>query len=219
VITPALESDPASYVASVLILYADLPETPLCASVQDRWQARRLQDRGVSLPLVESALLLRSLRRLIRPADLPPLPPIRSLAYFQPVIDELLENPPPDKFLGYLRLKMRGIGWQQTPGGCSEKDVLRRSLTLSAANAFQTSGYCRSKSWTNEDFRSFILHRLINSSQVGLQLSLHCFSGKWNARCGSGCRRVCAIVLRFRSDFQISAGSARERGLDGMSRP
>jgi hypothetical protein len=105
----ALESDPASYVAAVLIVYVDLPDTPLRASVQDQWQARRLYDRGVSLRLVESALLLGSLRRLMRPAGVPPLPPIRSLAYFQPVIDELLDHPAPDNYLDYLRLKLRRV--------------------------------------------------------------------------------------------------------------
>jgi hypothetical protein len=105
----ALESDPASYVAAVLIVYVDLPDTPLRASAQDQWQARRLYDRGVSVRLVESALLLGSLRRLMRPADVPPLPPIRSLAYFQPVIDELLDHPAPDNYLDYLRLKLRRV--------------------------------------------------------------------------------------------------------------
>lgn len=107
--TPIPDSDPATYVANVLILYVDLPETPLRASVQDQWQARRLKDRGVPLRLVECALLLASLRRLVRPTDVPPLPPIRSLAYFQPVIEELLEHPVPDNYLDYLRLKMRRI--------------------------------------------------------------------------------------------------------------
>jgi hypothetical protein len=86
--------------------YVELPETPLSASLQDHRQARRLHDRGIPLRIVESALLLGSLRRLIRPADLPPLPPIRSLAYFQPVIDELLVHPMPDNYLEYLRLKL-----------------------------------------------------------------------------------------------------------------
>jgi hypothetical protein len=106
------DSDPADYVADVLILYVELPETPLRASVQDQWQARRLHDRGVPLNLVESALLLASLRRLLRPADGPPLSPIRSLAYFQPVIDELLAHPVPDKYLEYLRLKLRQFAVQ-----------------------------------------------------------------------------------------------------------
>jgi hypothetical protein len=34
------------------------------------------------------------------------LPAIRSLAYFQPVIDELLVHPMPDNYLEYLRLKL-----------------------------------------------------------------------------------------------------------------
>jgi hypothetical protein len=106
---PLPNSDPATYVAAVLILYVELPETPLRASVQDQWQARRLHDRGVPLPVVESALLLASLRRLVRPADGPPLSPIRSLAYFHPVIDELLSHPPPDHYLDYLRLKLRRV--------------------------------------------------------------------------------------------------------------
>ena len=84
---PALESDPASYVAAVLLLYVELPDTPLRASVQDQWQAQCLHDRGVSLRQVESALLLGSLRRLMRTAGVQLLSPIRSLAYFLPVIE------------------------------------------------------------------------------------------------------------------------------------
>jgi hypothetical protein len=102
----APESDSAAFVAAVVIAYVELPETPLSANLQDHRQARRLHDRGIPLRIVESALLLGSLRRLIRPADLPPLPPIRSLAYFQPVIDELLVHPMPDNYLEYLRLKL-----------------------------------------------------------------------------------------------------------------
>src|SRR5690242_18414286 len=75
-----------AYVAAVLTLYVDLPDTPLRANAQDQWLARKLQEHAVPLPLIESAFLLASLRRLLRPADLPPRPPIRSLAYFQPVL-------------------------------------------------------------------------------------------------------------------------------------
>ena len=106
---PVPDSDPASYVAAVLILYLELPETPMRASIQDQWQARRLYDRGVPLRVVESAFLLASLRRLIRPTDGPPLSPIRSLAYFLPVIDELLAHPTPQNYLEYLRLKLRRL--------------------------------------------------------------------------------------------------------------
>jgi hypothetical protein len=95
-----------AYVAAVLNLYVDLPYTPLRASAQDQWMARRLHEQSVPLSLVQSALLLASLRRLMRPAELPPLSPIRSLAYFQPVITELQQNPLPDGYLDYLRLKL-----------------------------------------------------------------------------------------------------------------
>ena len=61
------ESNPALYVSSVLILYVDLPDTPLRANTQDQRQARSWYDRGVPLSVVETALLLASLRRLARP--------------------------------------------------------------------------------------------------------------------------------------------------------
>lgn len=112
--TPAAEllqpdSNAALYVSSVLMLYVDLPDTPLRASAQDQRQARNWFDRKVSFSVVEAALLLATLRRAGRPADVPALPRIRSLAYFQPVICELLDNPVPEGYLGYLRLKFRSL--------------------------------------------------------------------------------------------------------------
>jgi hypothetical protein len=101
--------NPALYVAAVLTFYVDLPDTPLRASVLDQRHARIWFDRGVTLEVVETALLLACLRRKARPSDAPPLPRIRSLAYFQPVIEELLEHPAPHGYLQYLRLKLRGI--------------------------------------------------------------------------------------------------------------
>jgi hypothetical protein len=112
---PDSASDPVPYVAAVILLYVELPETPLSASPQDHRQARQLHDRGIPLQVVESALLLASLRRLIRPADLPPLTPIRSLAYFQSVIDELLDHPMPDNYLEYLRLKLNRFATKSSP--------------------------------------------------------------------------------------------------------
>jgi hypothetical protein len=111
-VTPAAEllqpdSNPALYVSSVLTLYVDLPDTPLRASASDQWLARRLYDDRVPLQVIETALLLGSLRRLNRPADAPRLSPIRSLAYFRPVVDELRDHPVPEGYLDYLRLKLR----------------------------------------------------------------------------------------------------------------
>jgi hypothetical protein len=100
-------ADPAAYIAAVLTLYVELPDTPLRASVSDQWLARRFHDDGVQLHVVETALLLGSLRRLIRPAGTPRLSAIRSLAYFRPVIEELQAHPVPVGYLDYLRLKLR----------------------------------------------------------------------------------------------------------------
>lgn len=99
--------DPGTYVAAVVMIYVDLPQTPMRASAQDHCFARRLHGQGVPLQLVEAALLLATLRRLCRPVNFQPLSPIRSLAYFQPVIEELQSNPLPAGYLDYLRLKLR----------------------------------------------------------------------------------------------------------------
>src|SRR6266478_147079 len=103
------DPDTASYVTAVLTLYLGLPETPLRADAQDQRLARQLHERGVPLRVVKSAFLLASLRRLLRPADVPALSPIRSLAYFQPVIEELLSNPAPEDYVEYLRLKLQQL--------------------------------------------------------------------------------------------------------------
>lgn len=102
-------ADANSYLAAVITLYLELPETPMRASLADQALARRLERDGVPLKTIESALLLGSLRRLIRPQEAPPLSPIRSLAYFLPVIEELTENPSPENYLDYLRLKLQQI--------------------------------------------------------------------------------------------------------------
>lgn len=99
--------DEAAYVATLILLYVDLPDTPLRPTPQDQSVARALYRHNVPLALVESALLLACLRRLVRRNGLPPLAPIRSLAYFQPVITELQQQTLPDGYLDYLRLKFQ----------------------------------------------------------------------------------------------------------------
>jgi hypothetical protein len=107
-------SNPTAYVVSVLTLYGDMPDTPLRSNPQDQKQARSWFDRGITLPVVETALLLASLRR-IRPPGVPPLPRIRSLAYFQPVVEEVLENPVPEGYVQYLRFKLRSLTDKASP--------------------------------------------------------------------------------------------------------
>lgn len=99
----------AEYIAALLALYADLPDTPLRPSPADQSLARKLFTDAVPLTLIESAVLLGTLRRLSRDPNLPPLTKIRSLAYFLPVIEELKLQPLPAGYLDHLRLKFRRL--------------------------------------------------------------------------------------------------------------
>ena len=73
----------------LLDLYVRLPDTPSFVSPSDHQLVARLLGQGVPLSAAEGALLLGSARRIRRDPDAPPLAPIRSLAYFLPVIEEL----------------------------------------------------------------------------------------------------------------------------------
>jgi hypothetical protein len=120
---PVRDSDAESYVSTILSLYQQLPETPTRTSSRDCLCAYQLQQRGVPLALVESAFLLGSLRRLLRPPGALPLPPIRSLAYFEPVVEELLHTPIPDTYVEYLRRRMQPF---------AEKKINRRESQTTA---------------------------------------------------------------------------------------
>ena len=60
-------------------------------------------------PVIENALVLAATRRLIRTAGAPPLATIRSLAYFLPVIEEVLELRVTPDYFQYLRRKLERI--------------------------------------------------------------------------------------------------------------
>lgn len=56
----------AEYIAALLALYADLPDTPVRPTPADQSLARKLFTDAVPLTLIESAVLLGTLRRLSR---------------------------------------------------------------------------------------------------------------------------------------------------------
>jgi hypothetical protein len=102
--------DAAEYARRVLEAYRNTPETTGTVRRPDRMIAAQLYQRGVSVEVVENALALAASRRLIRPPGALPLGTIRSLAYFLPVIEEVLElRVSPDYFL-HLRQKLRQAG-------------------------------------------------------------------------------------------------------------
>jgi hypothetical protein len=81
------------YIRQVLEAYRKTPGTMGRVRRADRMLAAQLYQRGLSVKVIENALVLAATCRLIRPADAPPLGKIRSLAYFLPVIEEVWELP------------------------------------------------------------------------------------------------------------------------------
>jgi hypothetical protein len=95
------------YIRAVLALYRGLPHTAARRpSKNDRRIASALFDRNVSWTCILTAFYLATGRRICRHPQHPALPPIRSLAYFLPVIDDVLLNPPDPGYLLYLKKRL-----------------------------------------------------------------------------------------------------------------
>jgi hypothetical protein len=94
------------YIRQVLEAYRKTPGTTGTVRRADRMLAAELYQRGVSVTVVENAFVLAATRRLVRPADAPPLATIRSLAYFLPVIEEVRELRVSQDYFRYLQHKL-----------------------------------------------------------------------------------------------------------------
>jgi hypothetical protein len=97
------------YVRQVVEAYRKTPGTMGTVRQPDRIVAAQLYQRGVALSVIENALVLSAVRRLIRPANTPPLGTVRSLAYFLPVIEEVLDLKVSPGYFQYLRHKLARI--------------------------------------------------------------------------------------------------------------
>jgi hypothetical protein len=98
--------DPALYVQRVLDAYRATPGACGVVRKPDRAFALQLFARGVPLAAVENALVLAAARRMARPAGAAPLGVIRSLAYFSPVIDEVLTLRAGEDYFQHLRHRL-----------------------------------------------------------------------------------------------------------------
>ena len=97
------------YIRQVLEGYRKTPGTMGTVRRADRILAAQLYQRGLSLKVIENALVLAATRRLMRPAGASPLATIRSLAYFLTVIEEVLELRVTPDYFQYLRRKLERI--------------------------------------------------------------------------------------------------------------
>lgn len=95
------------YLKRLLDLYCGLPHTAARRpSRYDRQLAEQLFDRGLELPTIEAAFRLAMARRTRRDPQAPTLPAIRSLAYFLPLIEEILQQDTDVGYLDYLRAQL-----------------------------------------------------------------------------------------------------------------
>src|SRR6185436_1965048 len=97
------------YTRQVLEAYRKTPGTMGTARRADRLLAAQLYQRGLSVKVIENALVLAATRRLIRPVDAPPLGTIRSLAYFLPVIEEVLDMRVSPEYFQHVRRRFERI--------------------------------------------------------------------------------------------------------------
>jgi len=97
------------YVRRVLEAYRKTPGTMGTVRRADRLLAAQLYERGISVSVIENAFVLAATRRLLRPADASPLGTVRSMAYFLPVIEEVLDLRVSPDYFQYLRYKLARI--------------------------------------------------------------------------------------------------------------
>ena len=102
--------DQEEYVRQVLEAYRKTPGTMGTVRRADRTLAAQLYQRGLSVQLIQNAMVLAATRRWIRPVDALPLGTIRSLAYFLPVIEEVLTLRVGQDYFAYLRHKLTHAG-------------------------------------------------------------------------------------------------------------
>ena len=95
------------YVCRLLDAYRVTPGTCGVVRRADRVLAVQLYERGVPLEAVENAFVLAAARRMIRTAGATPLGAIRSLAYFAPVIEEVLQLQVGQEYFQHLRHKLQ----------------------------------------------------------------------------------------------------------------
>ena len=94
---------PQEYVRALLAAYVAMPETPERWHSTDRQIALELFRRRIPLDIIQTAFVLGSARRLARDPNRS-VPPIRCLAYFLPVIEEVIAYPPAAGYIRYLEL-------------------------------------------------------------------------------------------------------------------
>jgi hypothetical protein len=99
----ASERQAQQYVQAVLERYRQTPAVLGHIRRVDRELALRLYENRVPLYVIDRACVLAAARRVRNNAFSTPLPPIRSLHYFLPVIQEVIQRPPGPRDIDEMR--------------------------------------------------------------------------------------------------------------------
>jgi hypothetical protein len=102
-----MQLDRQQYVKQVIAGYCRIPGTLGRASKSDRHLAAELWERDIPLSVVSDALIVATARRTLRDPSRPPLPTIRSLNYFVPIIHELMQNPLSPDYIRHIQRKLK----------------------------------------------------------------------------------------------------------------
>ena len=94
------------YIRAVLELYTSTPGVLGRIRRADRLLAGELFDRNIPLYIVDYACVLAAARRTFRNAFTAPLPPIRSLHYLLPLVQEVIERPPGYREVSQMRERL-----------------------------------------------------------------------------------------------------------------
>lgn len=98
-----------AYVESVCKCYEGLGCTTGKLNAAGSETARQFHGRSIPFSVVDGAMLLGACRKYESWLNGGPCEPIRSIAYFEPLVAEVQANPLPDGYSGYLRGKLRRL--------------------------------------------------------------------------------------------------------------
>lgn len=101
--------DRSEYLRCLFEAYRATPGTCRVVRRADRLVAIQLYERAVPLTVVENAFALAAVRRMMRPDGAAPLPAVRSLAYFLPLIDEVLATDVDPRYYQHVRNKLQRL--------------------------------------------------------------------------------------------------------------
>lgn len=107
-------TDAQEYVRAVLEYYLWLPGTSSVVSRHDRRCVQALYRRGIALHVVKAAMALAVARRTFRRGD--PLPRIRAVHYFLPIVEEVIQFPCDPGYVRYLEDHLRPLAEAKSSG-------------------------------------------------------------------------------------------------------